>query len=112
MGVHGLYGKIWKLRKQYSSLTCGLERQVKVDHPLVVEAMEELSRFYNHSGENRKEELMSRELVDIYLRTLGHNDLKTLGARQKVIKSIITQGQYLTEQSLGRDLRSDIFELV
>jgi tetratricopeptide (TPR) repeat protein len=89
-----------------------LKKQFPIHHVAVIAAMEDLANIYHALEKCKKAERLYRSLVDVYRRTSGPTNLKTLLACQKVIESIMDQGRWPEAQSLNQNLRSTIFKFV
>jgi len=89
-----------------------LKKQFPIHHAAVVAVMEDLANIYFALEKYQKAERLYRSLVDVYRRTSGPTNLKTLLACRKVIETIMDQGRWSEVQSLNRNLRSTISKLV
>ena len=89
-----------------------LKKQLPIHHAAVIAVMEDLADIYYDLEKYQKAERLHRSLVDVYRRTLGPANLKTLNACGEVIATLIGQGRWSEVQSLYRNLRSAICKLV
>jgi hypothetical protein len=89
-----------------------LKRQFPIHHAAVIAVMEHLANIYYNLNKMQKAERLYRSLVDVFQRTVGPTNLKTLMACRDVISTIIFQGKYAEAQSLNQNLRSAISKLV
>jgi len=89
-----------------------LKQQLQNYHPAVIVLMENLSDVYYRQNKHKQAEKILRTLVDIQRRTLGPMHLRTLQISQKLINTLVGQGQYVQAQALQNDLRSTILKSV
>jgi tetratricopeptide (TPR) repeat protein len=89
-----------------------LKEQFPIHHAAVIAVMEDLANTYFDLDKFQKAERLYRSLVDVYRRTLGPTNLKTLSACQNVIESLMNEERWSEVQSLYRNLRSAISKLV
>jgi tetratricopeptide (TPR) repeat protein len=98
-----------KLELQFAKL----RKVSKLENPAVTIVMKNLAQTYEHLGKLKKAELMFRQLVDVYRRTLGPQDTRTLRECLNVIICIIARDRNNIEAlSLVQNLRSELFKLV
>jgi tetratricopeptide (TPR) repeat protein len=89
-----------------------LKKQFPTHHAAVIAVMEDLANKCSDLGKDQNAERLYRSLVDVYRRTLGPTNLKTLVACGDVIDTLIFQGRWSEAESLHRNLRSAISKLI
>lgn len=85
-----------------------LKRQFKADHPAIIAVMENLALAYYELSKFKKAEPIYQQLVNVYRRTLGPQNPRTLGRCLNVVRCILFQGQTIKANSLHQNLRSEI----
>jgi len=83
-----------------------------MDSAPLIAVMEDLGCVLRGLHKHRKAESLYRDLGDIYRRTLGPDDFKTLKARQTLVEVLRAQGYFSEAILLNHDLRSTIFQRV
>jgi tetratricopeptide (TPR) repeat protein len=83
-----------------------------VEHPGVIAMMEDLANIYVDQGSYQKAEKLRRCVVNAMRKSLGTTNLKTIAAWQKLVWSLVYQGQYLHAQTLLGEMHSVILKLV
>ena len=98
-----------KLELQFAKL----RKLFELENPAVTTVMKNLAQTYEHLGKFKKAELIFRQLVDVYRRTLGPQDTRTLRECLNVVICIMAQDRNNIEaRSLVQNLRSELFKLV
>ena len=89
-----------------------LKKQFPIHHAAVFAVMEDLANTWYYLEKFQEAERFYRSLVDVYRRTLGPTNLKTLLACRDVIGTLMFRGRCSEAQSLHRNLRSAISKLI
>ncbi|PMD38715.1 hypothetical protein L207DRAFT_584112 [Hyaloscypha variabilis F] len=102
------YESLETRQASFESNFAKLKPQFKADNPAVIAIMENLALTYDELSKFKKAELMYRELVSVYHRTLGPQDPRTLGRCIDVVRCVMCQGETVKANSLHQNLRSEI----
>ena len=98
-----------KLELQFTKL----RKLFEPENPAVTTVMKTLAQTYKQLAKFKKAELIFRQLVDVYRRTLGPQDTRTLQECLNVIICITAQGRNNIEAlSLVQNVRSKLSKLV
>jgi hypothetical protein len=89
-----------------------LKEQFKIDHPAVMATMEKLSDVYYKLHKDREASIIDRRLLDLYYRTLGPMNIRTMTACKNLVYSLVRQGRYLEAQSLNSRLLQAVLKVV
>lgn len=97
-----------ELERKYAKL----RMHFSADNPAVMAIMEEFASIFFSLERFTRAEALYRELVDLYRKTLGPNNLVTLQACQRVVETLMEQDLVSKAKSLNDNLLSATSKLV
>ena len=107
-----LWAELHTQEADFENKYAKLKMHFSADHPAVIAMLQKLAHAVYSLDKFKKAECLYRELVDLYRRIHGPNNLITLHACHTIVEILRQQGQLLKAKALNDNLRSAASKLV